>query len=156
MNGQKLDATDVISVGCAHGACCTTVENLYTREGFKVFRALTCFGQNVMDNVNGLRKCPSIGVTINSESWDADKDAALVSATKSKIDKLIANGDWAALVTHQIVNRADVTAGDVGLACTWEAWQEILDYVKTKETAGELTIMTIGDLWKNCSYSEVR
>ena len=156
MNSQKLDATDVISVGCAHGACCTTVENLYTREGFKVFRALTCFGQNVMDDVNGLRKCPSIGVTINSESWDADKDAALVSATKSKIDKLIANGDWAALVTHQIVNRADVTAGDVGLACTWEAWQEILDYVKTKETAGELTIMTIGDLWKNCSYSEVR
>lgn len=143
----------IMSVGTAHNSACTKAYNLFIDNGVEFLRGITCKGQNVISPQMGLRQVDSKGYIVGSISWSEADDDALVASAKAYIDSLIANGDWGAITMHQIVNRADITSGDVNLATTKEAWEEIMTYLKAKSDVGDIKPMTLADLWRQGSYN---
>ena len=143
----------IMSVGTAHNSACTKAYNLFVDNGIEFLRGITCKGQNVISPQMGLRQVDSKGYVVGSESWSEEDDATLVANAKAYIDSLIANGDWGSITMHQIVNRSDITSGDVNLATTKEAWEEIMTYLKAKSDAGDIKPMSLADLWRQGSYN---
>ena len=142
----------IMSVGTAHNSACTKAYNLFVDNGIEFLRGITCKGHNVISPHIGLRQVDSKGYIVSSTSWSEENDAALVADAKAHIDSVIANGDFSSITMHQIVNRADITSGDVNLATTKEAWEAIMTYLKAKSNAGDIKLLTLADLWRLGAY----
>ena len=143
---KKLCPNELIVVGCQHNNNSALVENACLKEGFKIFRTADLLTNDIRDVV-GLRHIHSYGSYITS-GWTLENQTQAIADAKAYIDALITNGDWGDIMAHQIVLFENIDSADYGLAQTYEYWEAVLQYAKSKKDLGLLDIMTIGQLYK--------
>lgn len=131
------------------------IVNAEKMTGFRIMRGageLQNGGTSYLDDIDSVIYCGNLmnetSAAINAENYDSVL-ANRINQGKASIDRMIAIGESVCQFSHFDLYKEDCIKETSGAFA--EALEEVLTYAKTKESEGELMIVTMDKLYKLCT-----